>query len=89
MAESQGYALTKDEIPAFIAELMSIGCEPVALANYDGWLVGDADLPEPKCEQVQKPLKEICDRYGPRDHLHHEIVAYLRDIGRIPDFQKH
>ncbi|WP_156585727.1 hypothetical protein [Ensifer sp. Root31] len=32
---------------------------------------------------------QVCDRYGPRDHLHDEFVAYLRSIGRVPDFQKH
>lgn len=81
--------MTKDEIPAFIAEVVSTGCDPVALVNYDDWFIGDADLPEPRRMQVQKPLGEICERYGSRDHLHVEIVDYLRSVGRVPEFQKH
>jgi hypothetical protein len=88
-AQSKEDGMTKDEIPEFIAEVVSIGCDPVALVNYDDWFIGDADLPEPMRQKIQKPLKKICDRYGPRDHLHDEFVAHLRSIGRVPDFQKH
>ncbi|MCZ7890005.1 MULTISPECIES: hypothetical protein [Agrobacterium] len=80
--------MTKDEIPAFIEDLVAIGCNPLAMADDDYWFIGDADLPEPLREQVQEPIVKICDRYGPRDHLYHEIIDHLRDIGRIPDFQK-
>lgn len=80
--------MKKSEIPAFIEDLVSIGCDPLAMADSDDWFIGDADLPDPQREKVQGPLEKLCDQYGPRDHLHHEIIDYLRKIDRIPDFQK-
>lgn len=68
-----------EDIPAFIAEVQATGCRPIAVGN--GWLVGDADLPEPQCENVQPVLAEIGKRYGRRDHLVVEIAAHLRSLG--------
>lgn len=67
------------DIPAFIEEVMATGCRPIAVAN--GWLIGDADLPEPQCEEVQPVLRAISNRYGARDHLVEEIAAHLRSLG--------
>ncbi|MGE8107099.1 hypothetical protein ACQKP1_25780 [Allorhizobium sp. NPDC080224] len=80
--------MTKDEIPQFVAEIAATGCDITALADQPYWFIGDADLPEADQDRVQPLLREISERYGPRDHLHHDIIDYLREIGRIPSFQK-
>ncbi|EKF60552.1 hypothetical protein QWE_05783 [Agrobacterium albertimagni AOL15] len=72
--------MNPDDIPAFIDEVMATGCRPIAVAN--GWIVGDADLPEPACSNVQPVLRQIRMKYGERDHLVEEIAAHLRSIGQ-------
>lgn len=71
--------MNHDDIPAFIAEVIATGCRPIAVAN--GWVIGDADLREPECSNIQPVLREIRERYGERDHLVEEIAAHLRSIG--------
>lgn len=71
--------MTYADIPAFIEEVMATGCRPIAVAN--SWIIGDADLPEPLCYDVQPTLQEIGRRYGRRDHLVEEIAAHLRSLG--------
>lgn len=71
--------MSPDDIPAFIDEVMATGCRPIAVAN--GWIIGDADLPEPQCFEVQPVLEKIGEKYGNRDHLVEEIAAHLRSIG--------
>lgn len=68
-----------DDIPAFIEEVMATGCRPIAVAN--GWIIGDGNLPEPQCENVQPVLRNIREKYGERDHLVEEIAAHLRSLG--------
>ena len=36
-------------------------------------------------ERVSAEVQAICQRYGDRDHLRHDIVAHLRSIGRFID----
>lgn len=72
--------MSPDDIPSFIDEILATGCEPTAVG--DGYLIGDADLPEPQCMNLQPTLAEIGERYGSRDHLVVEIAAYLTSIGR-------
>lgn len=71
--------MSPDDIPAFIDEVMATGCRPIAVAN--GWIIGDADLPEPQCFRVQPVLQSIGEKYGNRDHLVEEIAAHLRSMG--------
>ena len=71
--------MSPDDIPAFVAEIIATGCRPLAVAN--GWIVGDADLPEPQCDDVQPVLRDIRLKYGERDHLVEEIAAHLRSLG--------
>lgn len=68
-----------DDIPAFIDEVMATGCRPIAVSN--GWIIGDADLPEAECSKIQPVLREIREKYGERDHLVEEIAAHLRSMG--------
>jgi hypothetical protein len=81
--------MTKDEIPAFVQEVADLGCPICALSDHESWFIGDSELPDDEYDRIREPLSEIDNRYGCRDHLNHEIIAYLRSIGRIPDFQKH
>lgn len=73
--------MTEEEIPSFIADLLKLGCEPVAIGS-DAYVIGDADLPEPMRSRIQSALIDVCDRYGSRDELLPQIVAYLHSIGR-------
>lgn len=68
-----------EDIPAFIQEVQATGCRPIAIGNM--YLIGDADLPEPQCENVQPVLAAIGDKYGRRDHLVEKIAAHLRSLG--------
>lgn len=72
--------MSPDDIPAFIDEVIATGCRPIAVGDRM-YIIGDADLPEPLCHDVQPVLQEIGRRYGTRDHLVEEIAAHLRSSG--------
>jgi len=74
--------MTEDQIPAFVQEVADIGCDITAVLGSGGYLIGDAELPPEEYEAAAPKLLEICDRYGPRDHLVREIAEYLISIGR-------
>lgn len=71
--------MRSEDIPSFIDEIISTGCRPIAVG--DMYVIGDADLPEPLCENAQPALAEIGRRYGDRSHLVEEIAAHLRSLG--------
>ncbi|MFN3506220.1 MAG: hypothetical protein ACK4ZU_02005 [Allorhizobium sp.] len=71
-----------DDIPRFVAELIDAG-SPICAVGREFYVIGDSDIPE----DHGKAVWTICDRYGERDHLILEIVAYLRSIGRFVDPQ--
>lgn len=71
--------MNPDDIPSFIAEIQATGCRPIAVGDF--YVIGDADLPEPQCENVQPVLQEIGKRFGERGHLVEEIAAHLRSLG--------
>jgi hypothetical protein len=73
--------MTEDDIPAFVEAIAETGCDITAVGDHS-YIIGDADLPEPKCYEVQDELEEITQRYGDRDHLKDEIIFYLHSIGR-------
>jgi hypothetical protein len=73
--------MTSSEIPAFVADIASTGCDITAVPGV-GYIVGDADLPKAVYRKVQPELRRIVERYGERDHLLEEITAYLISIGR-------
>lgn len=70
-----------EEIPDFVSDVVATGCDITAIGD-DAYVLGDADLPEPQCFEVQPELKRIGEHYGSRDHLRHEIARYLHSIGR-------
>lgn len=68
------------EIPAFVKEVVSAG--------YDICAVGDRNyvFNEPNNLQPEDcPLNRIIRKFGDRDFITLEIVAYLRSIGRYID----
>ena len=73
--------MTEEQIPLFVEAVLSTGCciTAVGEANY---VLGDADLPEPRCFDVQSELMQISEYFGERDHLLLEIVRYLHSVGR-------
>ncbi|MCZ8158891.1 MAG: hypothetical protein O9256_03265 [Rhizobiaceae bacterium] len=75
--------MRKDEIPSFVSELIDAGA-PICAVGRELYVIGDIDLPDAQAEVVW----EICNRYGERDHLILEIVAYLRSVGRFLDLSR-
>lgn len=73
--------MRKDEISDFVDEIIATGCPICAIAD-DLYVLGEIDVPEEDMDRVSKEVHEISTRYGERDHLRSEIVAYLRSIGR-------
>lgn len=73
--------MSKRDIPAFVEAIASTGCDITAVGD-EFYTIGDLDLPEPKCFDIQTELEVITETFGKRDHLRTEIVAYLHSIGR-------
>lgn len=72
--------MREDDIPSFVSELVDAGV-PICAVGHELYVIGDVDLPDEHAEVAW----EICHRYGERDHLILEIVAYLRSVGRFLD----
>lgn len=73
--------MREEDIPAFVEAVISTGCNITAIGD-EYYTIGDLDLPEPLCYEVQEELSKITQTFGARDHLRLEIVAYLHSIGR-------
>ncbi|WP_217574959.1 hypothetical protein [Mesorhizobium sp. GbtcB19] len=74
--------MSKEDIPAFVQAVIETGCD-ICAVGYDGYVIGDADLPSAKRNEVQPILRRISRGYGERDHLRREIVLHLRSLGRF------
>lgn len=72
--------MREEEIPAFVEELVGLGCEISAVGS--GYVVGDADLEPAEYDAIEHDLKALLVRYGSRDHLMRQISSHLRAIGR-------
>ncbi|MCA1443124.1 hypothetical protein I6F07_23435 [Ensifer sp. IC4062] len=78
MAESIKRKLMKaSDIPAFVEEIIATGCD-ICAVGHDKYVLSELDA-------VADELDRIGDKYGDRDFLKPEIVAYLRSIGRYID----
>lgn len=75
--------MIENQIPAFVEEVASTGCDIVALMGGSGFLFGDADLSAEDYESVEPQILAICAKYGRWDHLTMEISQYLVSIGRF------
>jgi hypothetical protein len=73
--------MTEADIPAFVEAVAATGCDITAIRDHS-YTIGDVDLPEPKCDEVQADLDAITRRFGDRDHLKEEIIVYLHSVGR-------
>ncbi len=81
--------MREEQIPEFVADVIATGCNITAIGD-GSYVIGDADLPEPHCFEVQPELQRITERYGSRDHLLRQIANYLHSIGRsYPPQTKH
>ncbi|WP_348625686.1 hypothetical protein [Mesorhizobium sp. LNHC221B00] len=50
--------MSKEDIPAFVQDILETGCDMCAV-DYDGYMIGDADLPPAKRNKVQPILRRI------------------------------
>ncbi|WP_245445436.1 hypothetical protein RMS29_019295 [Agrobacterium rosae] len=71
-----GHKIIDFTIPAFVEAVAATGCDITAVGD-EHCLLGDADLPDVQGDSVQPLLQEISERFGKRDHLRMEIVAFL------------
>ncbi|PYE92284.1 hypothetical protein C8J35_1265 [Rhizobium sp. PP-F2F-G38] len=72
------------EIPAFVDAIIDTGCDICACGD-NIYTIGDADLSDKEYEIAAPQLREINRKFGDRDYLRREIVAYLRSLGRYID----
>ena len=73
--------MIEEQIQDFVHEVAAIGCDMTAVLGSGGYLIGDADLSIEAYEIAAPKLREICVRYGRRDHLVLKIAEYLISIG--------
>ncbi|MET3648964.1 hypothetical protein [Phyllobacterium ifriqiyense] len=84
MADKSPRLMTESEIPRFAEEVIKIGCNICAVG--DGlYVIGDAHISDEEYDEVAIKLGRIKEKYGDRDHLKPQIVAYLRSLGRYLD----
>ncbi|MBD9372798.1 hypothetical protein IB238_09220 [Rhizobium sp. ARZ01] len=74
--------MTEDQIPDFVREIAATGCDIRAVGD-DAYVIADVDLPDDVYEAIEPELLRISAKYGRRDHLLLQIVAYLKSIGRV------
>lgn len=75
--------MKEEDIPAFVEELVGLGCEVTAVDR--GYVVGDTDLEPAEYDRIERELKALLTRYGSRDHLTRQISSYLRANGRYQE----
>ncbi|WP_328717961.1 hypothetical protein [Ensifer adhaerens] len=68
------------EIPNFVDEVIATGCA-ICAVGHDMYVLGDVQ----EIEAAGSELRRIGEKYGPRDHLQTDVIAYLRSIGRFVD----
>lgn len=76
--------MTEDQVPEFVDAIIATGC-PISAVGHDIYVFAEIDLPDEDIDRVAAEIHAICERYGERDHLRLEIVAYLRSLGRFFD----
>ncbi|PYE30030.1 hypothetical protein C8J35_11521 [Rhizobium sp. PP-F2F-G38] len=76
--------MQESEIPAFVDAIIETGCDICACGD-DLYTIGDADLSDENYEIAAPQLQAINQKFGDRDFLRREIVAYLRSLRRYLD----
>ena len=74
--------MREDEIPAFVEEIAATGCN-IAAVGDDSYVLADAHLPDDVYDAVEPEILRISEKYGRREHLRLQIVAYLHSIDRV------
>jgi hypothetical protein len=69
-----------EDIPDFVSAILAAGA-PICAIGHDIYLICETEVPDEMVEQVVTKVQEVCDRYGPREHLRREIAAHLRSLG--------
>lgn len=76
MAQSKR-RMKPSEIPDFVSEIIAADCEITAI-GHDKYVLGDIE----EQRRARDELGRITEKYGDRDPLKLQIVAYLWSIGR-------
>lgn len=76
--------MLKSEIPDFVDDVIKTGCD-ICAVGHGSYVLGDADVDDDIVDEVVEAIQRIDVKYGDRDFLILEIVAYLRSLGRYLD----
>ncbi|MEO5326199.1 hypothetical protein PV773_23055 [Mesorhizobium sp. CC13] len=68
------------EISTFVDAVIKAGCE-ICAVGHESYVLGDLE----EMDTAADELERIDKKFGDRDFLKLEIVAYLRSIGRYLD----
>ncbi|QHG70137.1 hypothetical protein [Ensifer adhaerens] len=82
MAQSKSRKMKPSEIPDFVSEIIAAGCDITAI-GHDKYVLGDIEEQDAALEDLDR----IGDKFGERDHLKLQIVAYLWSIGRYIELE--
>ncbi|UTV37658.1 hypothetical protein MYG64_04905 [Ensifer adhaerens] len=82
MGESKRRAMKPSEIPDFVAEIIKAGCDITAIGD-DKYVLGDIEEQDAALDELDR----IGEKYGDRDHLKLQIVAYLWSIDRYIELE--
>ncbi len=66
------------EIPAFVDDVIEAGCD-ICAVGHDSYVISEIE----EQTATKEKLDRIVEKYGNRDALRWEIVAYLWSIGRF------
>ncbi|WP_037088627.1 hypothetical protein [Neorhizobium vignae] len=72
--------MTHDEIEAFVAAMIEAGSNIQAIGTV-GYVVAEPVDPDDK--EADRRIELVSRAFGERDHLKHEIIAYLTKNGRV------
>ncbi|AII27820.1 hypothetical protein B9J07_13155 [Sinorhizobium sp. LM21] len=82
MAQSKRRKMKPSEIPDFVAEIIKTGCDITAI-GHDKYVLGDIEEQDAAIDELDR----IGEKYGDRDHLKLQIVAYLWSIDRYIELE--
>ncbi|MBD9519267.1 hypothetical protein IB262_05085 [Ensifer sp. ENS02] len=82
MAQSKPRKMKPSEIPDFVSEVIKAGCDITAI-GHDKYVLGDIEEQDAAIDELDR----IGEKYGDRDHLKLQIVAYLWAIDRYIELE--
>ncbi|MHA4735097.1 MULTISPECIES: hypothetical protein [Ensifer] len=72
MTENDRRQMNASETPAFVVDVIEAGCN-ICAVGHESYVLGDIDEQHAAIEELER----IREKYGDRDPLRLEIVAYL------------